>query len=136
MFSSPTELSLGEAYIYNDCDVEGDMESAVRFGGWLMHPRTLRERLRVSSLLLRLPDAGPSHENRAPRLHGALDSRERDSSAIRYHYDVSNEFYGLFLDSRMIYSTACFARPESDLETAQLKSLRKSVAHCAGRSVP
>lgn len=36
LFSSPTELSLGEAYIYNDYDIEGDIESAVRFGIWLM----------------------------------------------------------------------------------------------------
>jgi cyclopropane-fatty-acyl-phospholipid synthase len=31
----------------------------------------------------------------------------------------------LFLDSRMIYSTACFARPEDDLDTAQLQKLEK-----------
>jgi cyclopropane-fatty-acyl-phospholipid synthase len=123
IFSSPTELSLGEAYIYDDCDIEGDIESAVRFGIFLMHTRTLRERLRIGSLLLRLPDTSPAHEQRTPRMRGALHSKERDRSAIRYHYDVSNEFYALFLDTRMIYSTACFACPENDLDTAQLNKL-------------
>ncbi len=125
MFSSPTELSLGEAYIYDDCDIEGDIESAVSFGRGLMERYTLRERLRIGSLLMRLPDNNPAHEYRAPRLRGPLHSRERDRRAIRYHYDVSNKFYKLFLDSRMIYSTACFACPENDLDTAQLYKLEK-----------
>lgn len=125
MFSSPTELALGEAYIYDDCDIEGDIESAVCFGSWLMRPYTLRECLRIGSLLLRLPDNSPSHERRPPRLRGSLHSRGRDRSAIRYHYDVSNEFYELFLDSRMIYSTAYFACPEDDFDTAQLHKLER-----------
>ena len=124
MFSSPTEVSLGEAYIYNNYDVEGDIEAAVRFGIQLMHTHTFLQRLQLGSLLLNLP-APPTHEHRAPQLRGGLHSKERDRSAIQYHYDVSNEFYALFLDSRMIYSTACFARPEDDLDTAQLRKLEK-----------
>src|SRR5215469_18550267 len=50
MFGSPTELSLGEAYIFGDYDVEGDVEAAVQLGRKLMsQERSLRDRLRLRS---------------------------------------------------------------------------------------
>lgn len=120
MFSMASELSLGEAYIYDDCDVEGDIEAAVRvFRRLVGKPHSTRERLRLAALLARLPAGGPPRERRLPRLKGKLHSRDRDSSAIRYHYDVSNDFYQLFLDARMNYSEAYFVRPEEDLDRAQ-----------------
>jgi cyclopropane-fatty-acyl-phospholipid synthase len=124
MFASPTELSLGEAYIYGDFDVEGDLESAVQLGNWLIAAhRGTRERLRLRAFLARLPGSGPRHQKRAPLLHGTLHSRERDHDAIRYHYNLSNQFYALFLDSRMNYSAGYFTRPEQDLESAQQQKL-------------
>src|SRR5207244_165809 len=39
--------------------------------------------------------------------------------AIAYHYDVSNEFYALFLDRRMVYTCAYYRRPDGDLDQAQ-----------------
>ncbi|WP_062226561.1 SAM-dependent methyltransferase [Aureimonas frigidaquae] len=39
--------------------------------------------------------------------------------AIQYHYDVSNDFYRLFLDQRMLYSCAYFDGWHDDLEKAQ-----------------
>lgn len=126
MFSSPSELLLGEAYIYNDCDIEGDIESAVSLGSSLIkRAPTLHERLRLRSLLLRLPNTGPPHERYTPLPHGSLHSKARDRSAIRHHYDVSNDFYGLFLDCRMIYSAACFVDLNDELDTAQLHKLEK-----------
>lgn len=125
MFSSPTELTLGEAYIYNDYDIEGDIEAAVRLRGALVRARTFAERLRLGSLLLKLPETGPTYQRRAPQLAGELHSKQRDCRAVRYHYDLSNEFYALFLDSRMVYSEGYFASPEDDLDTAQLQKLDK-----------
>jgi cyclopropane-fatty-acyl-phospholipid synthase len=46
-----------------------------------------------------------------------------DREAIQYHYDVSNEFYQLFLDSRMLYSCAYFRQPDGNLEQAQADKL-------------
>ncbi len=124
MFESPSELRLGEAYIYNDFDIEGDIELAARLGQWLAaQGLSMRDRLRLRSLLTALPDTSPPHDHREARLQGKVHSKVRDRSAIRYHYDVSNEFYALFLDRRMVYSTACFSRPEDDLDTAQLRKL-------------
>ncbi|CUJ90144.1 SAM-dependent methyltransferase [Shimia thalassica] len=41
------------------------------------------------------------------------------SRNIRSHYDVGNEFYQLWLDSGMTYSSALFAKGDNDLERAQ-----------------
>lgn len=38
---------------------------------------------------------------------------------IRAHYDVGNEFYRLWLDDGMTYSSAMFAKGDNDLERAQ-----------------
>jgi cyclopropane-fatty-acyl-phospholipid synthase len=43
--------------------------------------------------------------------------------AIRFHYDLSNEFYRLWLDDRMIYSAALWENAET-LEAAQLRKLK------------
>ncbi len=40
-------------------------------------------------------------------------------SAIMHHYDVSNAFYGLFLDRRMVYTCAYFKTWHNDLDQAQ-----------------
>ena len=42
-----------------------------------------------------------------------------DAQAIAYHYDVSNDFYALFLDRRMVYTCAYYRRPDGDLDQAQ-----------------
>ncbi|MBE7636614.1 methyltransferase domain-containing protein [Sneathiella sp. P13V-1] len=40
---------------------------------------------------------------------------------IEYHYDLGNDFYSLWLDPTMTYSSAIFEDPEDDLEKAQLR---------------
>ena len=35
-------------------------------------------------------------------------TRERDAEVVRHHYDVSNDFFELFLDETMTYSCALF----------------------------
>src|SRR5262245_5846368 len=57
------------------------------------------------------------------------DKARRDGSAaantenIQYHYDVSNEFYTLFLDPEMVYSCGYFTDWNNDLATAQRDKL-------------
>src|SRR5262245_21541794 len=48
-----------------------------------------------------------------------MRSKPRDAKAIAFHYDVSNEFYALFLDRRMVYTCAYYRRPDGDLDQAQ-----------------
>jgi cyclopropane-fatty-acyl-phospholipid synthase len=56
-------------------------------------------------------------------LRGARHTVERDAAAVRYHYDVGNEFFALFLDQSMTYSCGIFSRGARTLEQAQSAKL-------------
>jgi len=58
---------------------------------------------------------------RLPKL--SFHSRKRDAAAIGYHYDVSNDFYALWLDRDMVYSCAYFRSGDESLEDAQAQKL-------------
>jgi len=122
MFFPPGELTLAEAYLRGDFDVEGDLLAALEMtpdfdslapGDWL---RLVRQ-------LLALPSTNPPEAFQAGRqpaqLRGVLHSRERDRAAVAYHYDTGNEFYSLFLGKWMAYSCAYFPTREADLDAAQ-----------------
>ncbi|HEX5093827.1 MAG TPA: class I SAM-dependent methyltransferase [Burkholderiales bacterium] len=96
---------LGEAYVEGHIDVEGPIGDAIRA---------------AESLARRL---GGDKKGRLPQLLRNLHTRRNDSAAIRYHYDVSNEFYRLWLDERMVYSCAYFRTGEERIEEAQLQKL-------------
>lgn len=54
----------------------------------------------------------------------ARDGRPATNKAnIAHHYDVSNAFYRLFLDERMVYTCAYFIEDHDDLERAQTDKL-------------
>ena len=46
-----------------------------------------------------------------------------ETSFIRFHYDISNDFYQLFLDPEMLYSCAYFTSMQNSLEQAQRDKL-------------
>jgi len=125
MFLPPSELNLGEAYIYNDFDIEGDIEAVFPFADQCINGRWGKlEQVRYGKRLLSLPKFGqPSPHDSAAKLHGTRHSKERDRQAVTYHYDRSNDFYALWLDRRMIYSCAYFATPDDTLDTAQERKL-------------
>ncbi|MBI1734942.1 MAG: class I SAM-dependent methyltransferase [Candidatus Rokubacteria bacterium] len=50
-------------------------------------------------------------------------ARDRDARAIAHHYDVSNDFYALFLDPLMVYTCAYYRDPKGPLEQAQADKL-------------
>ncbi len=121
MFLPPSDLNLGEAYIYNDFDIEGEIEAILPLMEYSIEGHWGKmEQLRYGKRLLSLPNIGqPRPGNGAAKVRGLLHSKERDRQATNYHYDRSNDFFALWLDSRMIYSCAYFATPDDDLETAQ-----------------
>jgi cyclopropane-fatty-acyl-phospholipid synthase len=124
MLLGANQVTLGEAYIYDDFDVEGDFEAAFEFGDWLLaHRLELGEKLRLAGLLLKLPHNGNHGEPWEPHLHGSLHSKQRDREAIAYHYNLSNDFYSLWLDRRMVYSCAYFERGDEDIDLAQENKL-------------
>lgn len=119
------QLTLGEAYVYDDFDIEGDMEAAFRMGDYLLDLRLgLTEKWALARHLLGLPSRNHAHPpHLKTRLRGASHTVRRDAEAVTHHYNISNEFYQLWLDERMIYSCAYFAEPDEDLEKAQERKL-------------
>ncbi len=125
MFSDPSDLTLGEAYIYDDCDLEGDIESIFTVIDRLFERGfSLVAKLRYAALLRRMPKtAAPHPAERQSGLEGAPHSKARDRSAVTFHYNLSNDFYRLWLDRRMVYSCACFRSPQDTLDEAQENKL-------------
>ncbi len=125
MFSSSNERALGQAYVYNDFDIEGDLDSAFPMAEHLSRLRlSIADRIRLASLFLRIPAANTSQSGRrAARLKGEVHSIERDREAVTYHYNTSNDFFALYLDKRMVYSSAYFASSDEELDSAQERKL-------------
>ncbi len=121
-----SDLALGEAYIYDDFDIEGNIEAAFPIADYLMsRDWSLSAKLRLGWEFLHLPKPRRTNgHGRGPaRLRGRRHSIERDKEAVTYHYNVSNDFYALWLDRNMVYSCAYFAHPDEDLDTAQERKL-------------
>jgi len=125
MFLSPSELALGEAYVDDDYDIEGDIEAAFDLADYLLgQERSLWQSLDLTARLRRMPGSDLLRTGLHPAgLPGPVHSKDRDRQAVRYHYDLPAEFYALWLDRRMVYSCAYFAKPEEDLDTAQVRKL-------------
>jgi cyclopropane-fatty-acyl-phospholipid synthase len=62
------------------------------------------------------------HASLFDRLAGK-HSRPRDRQAIAFHYDVSDDFYQLWLDEQMVYSCAYFEDANEGLDQAQRNKL-------------
>ena len=127
-FLRPSELALGEALLRGDLEIDGNVEAATALGdalrARLASPWTLARAMR---LLFALPrDGAPSRlRGRQPGLswRGPRHSRRRDRAAVRSHYDVSNEFFSLWLDREMVYSCGYFQTATDDIDAAQRAKL-------------
>jgi cyclopropane-fatty-acyl-phospholipid synthase len=126
IFLSPSELTLGESYVFDDLDIEGDIEAACEMGSYLLSHRGdhLPLSLRLASLWRQFPDREAARGGgREANLSGAVHSKDRDRQAIGYHYDLPPDFFALWLDQRRVYSCAYFVNPGEDLDTAQCRKL-------------
>ncbi len=122
LLRAPGQLGLGRAYAAGELEAD-DLDRVIGLlDGFRAPPidRATRLRLTVAAVRacgLTLPPRIPASELRP---QGRRHSRARDVRAVRHHYDVSNDFFKLFLDSSMTYSCAVFARGAATLEDAQL----------------
>jgi cyclopropane-fatty-acyl-phospholipid synthase len=122
---APGQLGLGRAYVSGELEVD-DIDAVIELlDGW--QPPALGGADKARLLLGALRAAGLSRPPRRPaaelRPSGRRHSKERDAEAVRHHYDVSNEFFSLFLDDSMTYSCAIFSRGAETLEAAQEEKL-------------
>lgn len=59
------------------------------------------------------------------RMHlGRANTVDQAKENIHEHYDLGNDFFGLWLDDTMTYSSALFAEPGQELREAQLNKYR------------
>ena len=129
MLLPPSELSIVEAFLSGDVDVDGDLEAAVTLGDAInTRLKSARVLADMTRHLMALPrsDAAKVVEARASRTvgrEGRRHEKARDRAAIRYHYDVGNDFYALWLDDQMVYSCAYYDSPDGPLEDAQVAKL-------------
>ena len=125
MFSPPFEVALGESYARGDYDIEGDFESAFRLADYLIeHEWRFADRVNIALQLARMRSKLRSRtDSLQASLHGRKHSESRDRLAVTHHYNLSNEFFALWLDPRLVYSCAYFASPDQDLAEAQENKL-------------
>jgi cyclopropane-fatty-acyl-phospholipid synthase len=102
-FVPPDLAKLGEAFVDGHIRAEG----------------SIHDLFRLAQELSRGVAAGTRAGFHSLRRH----SRASDRRAIQYHYDVSNEFYSLFLDRRMVYSCAYYRSDADTLDQAQAQKL-------------
>jgi cyclopropane-fatty-acyl-phospholipid synthase len=122
----PSEMSLVGGYLSGDLDVEGSLEAAATLGdvmaARLASPRTLA-RVLWHAALIQATDAaeedGQERKRRGIRLLASKHSPRRDRMVVRFHYDVGNDFYALWLDRHLVYSCAYFEPGVQDLDVAQ-----------------
>jgi cyclopropane-fatty-acyl-phospholipid synthase len=122
---APGQLGLGRAYVSGELEVD-DIEAVIDLlDGW--QPPALHGPDKRALLLGAARAAGLAKPPPRPRSElrpsGRRHSKERDARAVRHHYDVSNEFFELFLGPTMVYSCAIFSRGAQTLEAAQEEKL-------------
>ncbi len=100
---SPNLMKLGYAYVEGYLRVEGP----------------ILEVFRVAESLAR----GAAKRGKRGLRRFWRHSKRGDKDAIQYHYDVSNDFYSLWLDRNLVYSCAYFRSESDSLEIAQEQKL-------------
>ena len=96
-FRHPNLLTLAEAYIEGKAELEGDVIEAIRG---------------AEAISRAMPQ--PLFRSRGPT--NGRHTKSADREAVQHHYDVSNEFYALWLDPRLVYSCAYFQHGDDTLE--------------------
>jgi cyclopropane-fatty-acyl-phospholipid synthase len=101
----PNLGALARSYVEGEIDLEGDLREVLRLGEVLtsVHTRTYDHSSRLRSWW--------RHTHSADRRN------------IQAHYDVGNDFYGLWLDRNRVYSCAYFKSAEDSLDQAQEQKL-------------
>ena len=103
--ADPSLGSLARAYVEGHIDLEGDV----------------RDILALGDRLCSAGDCKPKTGSDGWKWW--RHTRTKDRRNIQYHYDVSNDFYGLWLDTRRVYSCAYFKSPDMSLDAAQAAKL-------------
>lgn len=124
-------LLLADAYFRGMLDFEGDLYSALSLKThferlsltWRDKLALLRDAWRLPAMMDPNLKPGDTIASRIARRFSHRHSKDSDRAAIQFHYDVSNEFYRLWLDAERVYSCAYFTSPDESLDQAQRNKL-------------
>ncbi|HTI18926.1 MAG TPA: cyclopropane-fatty-acyl-phospholipid synthase family protein [Trinickia sp.] len=101
----PSLDHLGEAYVKGKIDIDGKLSDII-------------------SISYALARNTVTHASKLARVARYFNhTKASDKKSIQYHYDVSNDFYKLWLDENMVYSCAYFENGNESLGAAQLKKI-------------
>ncbi|NIA02606.1 MAG: methyltransferase domain-containing protein [Planctomycetia bacterium] len=115
-------LRLAECYLTNTIEVEGDLEALFSFKTYLTKLNLpFMTNVFLLTQALRLPSQG--HYNFIKNWCEKFSSHRNSRNSIAHHYDVSNDFYSLWLDPEMVYSCAYFRDKNQSLAAAQRDKL-------------
>ena len=123
---APGQLGLGRAYVSGELEVD-DIDAVISvLDSW--QPPSLDTADKRAMLLGAVRAAGLTMPPKRPqaelRPSGRRHSKERDARAVRHHYDVSNDFFELFLGPTTVYSCAIWRDGQmKTLEEAQEEKL-------------
>lgn len=130
MFFPPSEVRVAKAFVNGDFDIAGDPEQATALSPQLLNRfRSPSRLLRTLVMLSRLPQAenirkvSPAKSFQPSTRSQRRHARKRDMEAVRFHYDVGDKFYALWLDKRRVYSCAYFPTGKEDIDDGQLAKL-------------
>ncbi|MEA2219045.1 MAG: cyclopropane-fatty-acyl-phospholipid synthase [Solirubrobacteraceae bacterium] len=122
---APGQVGLSRAYVSGELEVDELDAVLALLNDW--RPPAIDTAVQLRLLAAAARAAGVMRPPRPPsvelRPRGERHSRTRDARAVRHHYDVSNDFFALFLDASMTYSCAVFAHDDEPLEAAQERKL-------------
>jgi cyclopropane-fatty-acyl-phospholipid synthase len=99
--------SVAEDIVEGRVSFEGSMRDLMAAAAWLLPGNPVPSDTRWWTQVLR--------RTRSLRAH----SRSRDAQQVQFHYDVSDDFYALWLDPRRVYSCAYYRDPTGSLAQAQ-----------------
>jgi cyclopropane-fatty-acyl-phospholipid synthase len=122
---APGQLGLGRAYASGELEPD-DLDSLLLVLRRYQPPpldRAAQLRLALAAVRATGPMRPPPVPEMELRPRGRRHSPERDRRSVQHHYDVSNDFFALWLDASMTYSCAFFSRDGSSLEAAQSAKL-------------
>ncbi|MCI8490995.1 MAG: class I SAM-dependent methyltransferase [Lachnospiraceae bacterium] len=99
-----TSLSLGEAYMDGDLEIEGDLYYALdHFLGQM--------------------DRFSKDESALKKLMFSSTAKKNQQKEVQSHYDIGNDFYRLWLDETMSYSCGYFLHGDDSLYQAQVNKV-------------
>jgi cyclopropane-fatty-acyl-phospholipid synthase len=103
-FANPSIGGLAKAYVEGEFDIRGSIRHAIEIADALAADNRTSATTRAALKLV-------------------THTKTRDRADIAHHYDVSNEFYKLWLDECMVYSCAYFRTGLESIDEAQTQKL-------------